>query len=183
MRQRILDAAEEAFSTAAFHSVSVEAIASLARVGNGTIYRYFRDKSDLYAATLTRAVTRVVQEMEERASAGGTPEERLKRVLEALAAFFERNRGLLESVVRGEMEVGGEARRRLREQGQRVNALLRSVVEQGIREGRFRRVNPMLAAWVLQGACSSMIRAMDACNASEAVEGICDIVLSGLRSR
>jgi len=183
MRARILDASEKAFSEADFHSVQVETVASLAGVGKGTIYRYFRDKGALYVDTLTRAMGRVVSQMEEKAQSNGEPEARLRAALRALAEFFERDRGLLESMMRGQLALKEEDRRKLKEQGDRMNALLRSVVEEGISRSCFRGVNPALAAWVLRGACVvTMMQGPQEGSTVGAVEEICDIVLSGLRS-
>ena len=52
-RQAILDAALELFADRGYHGTSVALIANKARVGAGTIYRYFADK-DVLVNTLYR---------------------------------------------------------------------------------------------------------------------------------
>ncbi len=47
-REAILKAAEKIIKTKRFHEVKVEDIATEAGVGKGTIYRYFKDKEELY---------------------------------------------------------------------------------------------------------------------------------------
>jgi len=49
-RSQILDAALKLFSDRGFHGTAVPDIATLAGVGTGTIYRYFRDKEGLVNA-------------------------------------------------------------------------------------------------------------------------------------
>ena len=45
--QRILDAGAETFAVRGFHHCSVQDVLEIARVGRGTFYRYFDDKTDL----------------------------------------------------------------------------------------------------------------------------------------
>src|ERR671923_69581 len=52
---RILAAAARLFAGHRFHEARMEDIAALAEVGKGTLYRYFKDKEELYLALLERA--------------------------------------------------------------------------------------------------------------------------------
>ena len=52
---KILTAAARLFATHRFHEARMEDIAALAEVAKGTIYRYFRDKDELYLALLRLA--------------------------------------------------------------------------------------------------------------------------------
>ena len=47
---RMLDAAARLFGAHRFHEVRMEDVAAAAEVGKGTLYRYFRDKEELYLA-------------------------------------------------------------------------------------------------------------------------------------
>ncbi len=49
-REEILKAAEKVLRTKRFHEVKMDDVAKEAGVGKGTIYRYFKDKEDLYIA-------------------------------------------------------------------------------------------------------------------------------------
>ena len=53
--EKILAAAAQLFATHRFHEARMEDIAALAEVGKGTLYRYFKDKEELYLALLQRA--------------------------------------------------------------------------------------------------------------------------------
>jgi AcrR family transcriptional regulator len=52
-RQEIMGAAEMLFSDRRFHEVTLDEIAQAARVGKGTIYRFFSSKDDLFFQTAT----------------------------------------------------------------------------------------------------------------------------------
>jgi AcrR family transcriptional regulator len=47
-REAIMNAALELFAERSFHATPVPLIAKTAQVGAGTIYRYFKDKEDLF---------------------------------------------------------------------------------------------------------------------------------------
>jgi len=51
-RRRIISAAERLFTEKRFHEVKMDDVASFAGVGKGTIYRYFKDKDDLFLNTI-----------------------------------------------------------------------------------------------------------------------------------
>src|SRR5512143_887913 len=48
-RQRILDAAVRTFGRRGYHDAKIADIAAAARVAEGTVYLYFRNKEDLFA--------------------------------------------------------------------------------------------------------------------------------------
>jgi AcrR family transcriptional regulator len=59
----MLDAAAKLFGTQRFHEVRMEDIALEAVVGKGTLYRYFKDKEELYDALLERASRQLIGRM------------------------------------------------------------------------------------------------------------------------
>ncbi len=61
----ILQAAAELFTEKDFHQVLMEEVALRARVGKGTLYRYFPTKEDLYFATIFAGWDRLREELEE----------------------------------------------------------------------------------------------------------------------
>ncbi len=55
-KESILKSAMDIFSKAGFHNADLDQIAANAGVGKGTIYRYFKNKKDLYLNTLEYAI-------------------------------------------------------------------------------------------------------------------------------
>jgi len=53
-RQQILRTAEKLFTSRKFDEVTTDDIMNAAGVGKGTIYRYFRNKDDLFFHVATR---------------------------------------------------------------------------------------------------------------------------------
>jgi AcrR family transcriptional regulator len=58
-RGEILDAAERVFAQKGYHEAGIADIAAELGIGHGTFYRYFRNKHDIAATVLERAVARI----------------------------------------------------------------------------------------------------------------------------
>src|SRR2546423_14811314 len=86
---KILAAAAQLFATHRFHEARMEDIAALAEVGKGTLYRYFKDKEELYLALLEQAAAGMeaclARVMENEAG----PREQLVAVVAAIFDYFE----------------------------------------------------------------------------------------------
>jgi AcrR family transcriptional regulator len=86
-RAAILDAAARLFWEQGYQATSVGDVANAAGVSLGTVYQYFRDRSDLVAALLQTHVTRMLGQTDAvwRASEGRAG---LYRVLHNFVAFY-----------------------------------------------------------------------------------------------
>ncbi len=56
-RREIVLAARSVFSTSGYHNSQIADIAAALKIGHGTVYRYFKDKRDLFVAVLEDVVT------------------------------------------------------------------------------------------------------------------------------
>jgi AcrR family transcriptional regulator len=93
--ESILDAAATVFAEHGFAGARVEAIAKAAGINKAMLYYRVGDKARLYELVVMRHFGRVAEAVEQadaRADAGGgDPLERLKAILAALAALFEKD--------------------------------------------------------------------------------------------
>ncbi len=87
-RAAIMQAATALFSERDYHIVHMDDVAARARVGKGTLYRYFPTKDDLYFATVIDAWDRMRHELAEADDASDPPAENLYRMTERVLAFF-----------------------------------------------------------------------------------------------
>jgi AcrR family transcriptional regulator len=103
-RENLLDAAERVFVAKGYHGTNVSDIVGAAGVGQGTLYRYFEDKRDLFEALFDRFTASLVAEfspmtlnlprsMEEYRDASVA-------ALRSFAARAESNRSLVMLIVR-----------------------------------------------------------------------------------
>ena len=105
---KILDAAAQLFGTQRFHEVRMEDIAAEAEVGKGTLYRYFRDKEELYLAPVTRALKQFHDRLEAVVRQGEEPLRRLVNVVAAILAFFDEQPHLFDLIQRAEVMRGAD---------------------------------------------------------------------------
>src|SRR5437868_1833903 len=99
----MLEAAGRLFGTRRFHEVRMEDVAAEADVSKGTLYRYFRDKEEMYLALLARASRQYVAELRCTASTTHSARARLVAVVDAIMTFFDRQPHLLDLIQRAEI--------------------------------------------------------------------------------
>src|SRR3954468_24490789 len=87
--ERILTAAAQLFATHRFHEARMDDIAALAEVGKGTLYRYFRDKEELYLALLERAAAGLQERLRQGLNDADGPRQQLVAVVEGLIDYFD----------------------------------------------------------------------------------------------
>lgn len=156
--EKMLEAAGRLFGTRRFHEVRMEDVASEAEVSKGTLYRYFRDKNEMYLALLARASRQFVGELQDRAAVPRTARGRLVAMVEAIIEFFDSQPHLFDLIQRAEI------RRELGEAFPWQEArdvtlrLAQEVFEQGQDEGEFVIRQPELAALMLLGGLRAVIR-------------------------
>ena len=78
-RTQILDGAKRCFLSVGFEAASMNDITSEAGVSKGTLYVYFEDKEDLFAALIDREKSATMNAARQQLEAGGTVTEALHR--------------------------------------------------------------------------------------------------------
>lgn len=147
-REEILDAAERLFAAQGFPRTTVKQIGRAAGVNSALLYYYFGDKDRLYREVLHRLVGTLVDRTSARLTAGGTPAERLRGLLEAQAEVLAAHPNLPKLFLRELADHGAD---HAVEQVQLLAATtfrrLCDLVREGQREGSFRRdLDPRYAA-------------------------------------
>ncbi|MGG4146811.1 TetR/AcrR family transcriptional regulator [Paenibacillus algorifonticola] len=99
-RQRILDAANKLFQLHGVEQVSMNQIAGEAQIGAGTLYRRYRNKSDLCMHLIKDNVTVLFEDIEKylQENAYRPPSDRLRGLLAVFIQFREKNAQLLAGV-------------------------------------------------------------------------------------
>jgi AcrR family transcriptional regulator len=155
--EKILTAAARLFAAHHFHEARMEDIAELAEVGKGTLYRYFKDKEELYMALLARAAC----QMKDRLSAvdeAPDPRSKLEAVVGAILDYFEEHPHLLDLIQHAEVMQGPDADlpwQRLRHENFR---LVEGIFEEARQIGAFQVMDPHLSAQLLLFSLRPVIR-------------------------
>jgi AcrR family transcriptional regulator len=104
-RQRITESAMELHGTLGPSRTSISAVAERAGVRRSTVYRHFPDEPALFAACSAHwAAANPVPDLD-RWAAIEDPDERLRRSLEELYAYYRRTQGMLDNLLRDESTV------------------------------------------------------------------------------
>ncbi len=91
-RKDIIDAAEKLFFKDGFDNISMNEIAQEAEMARATIYQYFKNKNDIYAAIAIRAA-KILSQMFEEVPKDLTGIEKIKTLSETYYQFFKEHTG------------------------------------------------------------------------------------------
>jgi AcrR family transcriptional regulator len=139
-RRRLLKAAIRLFSTFGYHAVAVDQIVDAAKVNKRMVYHYYGSKEAIYQAALVDVYGRIEQIEFHAVQPGGTPTEKLSRLLESYFRFLDDNPDFVRLLLWENLEKGkhiGKDNHLLSKNPFLVQ--FREIVEEGIRLGQFRR--------------------------------------------
>jgi len=187
-RELILKAAEALFTARRFDQVTLEDVCEKGRVGKGTIYRYFRDKEDLYAQVVLSGLDELHNSLEHRVSRSTVPDRELLAIAEALRRSHCKRESLFRSLhsMWLRQSVGrGTLREELRARQRRIMSLVSSVISAGVERGQYRRdMAPPLAARMFLAMAREAIRRPDAEGSHPVrVKSVVALFLDGVRKR
>lgn len=93
-RARLLDVAQKTFEERGYHGASVAEICRRASVANGTFYRYFHDKDEVFLHLAERLGQGLEAVLSAALKRPGTVEDRLRRALAAFYSYVGEHRAL-----------------------------------------------------------------------------------------
>jgi AcrR family transcriptional regulator len=177
--EKILTVAARLFATHRFHEARMDDIAAAAGVGKGTIYRYFKDKEELYMALLARAAEQVWQRMQEATEAECGPRERLAAIVGTIITYFDEQPHLFDVIqhaeVQGRVEVGSP----WHQYRENTMALVLDTFEAGKEADLFCIRDPELAMLLLLGSLRAIVRFSHPPRQADIAERIVDGFLHG----
>ncbi len=188
-RRQIMSAAEELFTSRRFHEVTTDEIASAAGVGKGTIYRYFRNKEDLFHQTAMHGFEELCEFLEcGEQVADAALEERLRCACGRIDLFFKQRRQLFGMMQAEENRLAfkrGHMRNQWRERRRRLTGILGALLQEAVDAGELRSDIPSeRQAGILLGMLKSAAYGGEReGERSAAVAELVDIFLNGAGKR
>jgi len=157
--EKILTVAARLFATHRFHEARMEDISTEAEVGKGTLYRYFKDKEELYLALLERASDGLSQRLDEAIgnAAGGT-RAKLEGFVHAAMSCFDENPHLFDLVQHAEAMQRPGTRFPWQKVRNYSRQLLLDLFAEGKETGEFVIADPETALLMLQGGLRGVYR-------------------------
>lgn len=90
-RGEILDAARHVFASRGFAAATVDEIAKQAGIAKGTIYLYYRSKTDVYAGAALEGLRELHAQVMTEVRNAPTPFDKVRAFIETKAKYFERH--------------------------------------------------------------------------------------------
>ncbi|SEG91476.1 DNA-binding transcriptional regulator, AcrR family [Thermomonospora echinospora] len=122
-RERILAQAAELFGEHGYHAVSIEQIGAAVDMTGSAVYRHFPTKEALFAATVERAVERVLAAISAAAGTADEPAAVLERIAEAAVTAGAAQRDLILGYLREAVYLPEEERLRIQKRQREVTRL------------------------------------------------------------
>ena len=145
----ILAAAHQIFAEKGFYDATIDDVAGAAGVAKGTVYLYYRCKSDLYWATLKRGVVEMLEKTNSSMQAAGSTKAKISAFIETKIRYFDENRDFFKIYYR---EFGNalthpvQIRNDFTKLYLQQSRMLEAVLEKGLRRKEIRRLRAGTAA-------------------------------------
>ena len=160
-RNAILERAFELFAREGFAGVTYQKIASRCGISRTTIYKYFRDKEQIFNFAVRQATDKMsglVAKVVDRDDL--SPVEKIRRVLHLTLKLLSENRVFLTVVLDyliTQKASGGDVRKKVRRNTFGMRIVLSRLIQDGIRLGLLRKIDSDSAAWHLYSLLESYV--------------------------
>lgn len=176
-------AAEKLFTTGRFHEVTLDDVCREAGVGKGTVYRYFRDKDDLFFQTAVHGFDELCGVLDRSACDGADFRTQLLAACREISGFFRRRRSLFRMMQGEEWRLGrgkGDLRKKWHAGRGKMVAALSGLLAAGAKEGTLRGdVQPGVLAAFLLAMLRARAREPELADHSDSIALAVDLFLQG----
>lgn len=145
--KRLLSAGEHVFSEHGYHAASVSAICREAGLAQGTFYRYFLNKEEVYLKLIALLQDSLVASIKEAISPLSSATEQLLTCYKGVLAFISDNAGLYHVFRQAEF-INLEVHWRFHES---IAEILEQILRLGVQTGEFRQLDVEVVAYSLLG--------------------------------
>lgn len=140
-KSQILAAAKQIFAQNGFRRTKIEQIASYLNIGKGTIYRYFKDKKNLFLAVFQQGIAQFRQTIADRVEPITDPPRKIAMAVKNYFEFFDNDRELIEIIMQVRSEFKDDYRRTFMLVYSDYIVKIQENLRNGIKKGVFRKMN------------------------------------------
>lgn len=161
MRESLLEATRSVLSEHGWDGTTMDRVAARAGVAKGTIYNYFRDKTDLMASLRDRLSQPYIDALQRITRGKGTALERLEAFLVLALEDLYQNAKLIRAIIIGHMLDRSFTLEKLTDPNivpLRIHNMLSDLIDEGVRSGEMDQVDPGAAAAMIQGGIIEAMR-------------------------
>ncbi len=190
-RQEIIAAAAKVFKRKGYESTSLSDIAEELGTDRANLYYYIAGKQELFEEVVTEAITNNLARAEEIRDGDGTPQVKLRNIIEQLMAAYADNYPFLYVYMQENLSHVSSGRAKwatsMRSINKRYEDLIIGIIEQGYAQGSLRNVGPAwVVAYGILGAVGWTNRWFDPqkskATATEIGRTYADMILEGLNA-
>ncbi|MCP5108591.1 MAG: TetR/AcrR family transcriptional regulator [bacterium] len=165
-RKAILKAAKQVFFSKGVEQATMDEVAKAAELSKGTLYLYYKNKTDLLHAIIARALDKLYAMFETAVKKEEKGIDKIRAIGTAYHEFYQKETDYYLMLLHQEDsdEIDDEYIERnpcvkeCREKGNRIFTLMKETVETGIEDGSIRPdLDPMKAAVVMWGHSSGVM--------------------------
>lgn len=157
-RERLLDAATEAFATKGFHATTTRDIAKAAGVTSGAVYIHFESKEDLLFHVSAVGHGGSAEMVAKSAQGPGGPGERLGATVYALALWHAEHRTRARVVNYDLVALSEDHQREIMKLRRSIFESVRNLIEEGVSCGDFTVDDPSQSTMQILSLCVDISR-------------------------
>ena len=151
-RESVIQAAAISFARNGYHGTTMDQIAEMLGVSKPTLYKYYKNKSELLHACDEKATARFLELARESVEMDGTALDKIKHYQYSSVEFLTDEFGRALALVE-ETGLDPEGRQHWREARDEITEMFRDIVREGIEKKEINpRVDPKLTMLALFGA-------------------------------
>jgi TetR/AcrR family transcriptional regulator len=161
-KNQILDTARALLLEKGLNATSINQIAKRSELSVGSIYFYFKDKEELFAALQVEGLELLHQTIRQAVDRESLPEKKIRSIARAYLRFSDEHKNYFDIInyflTSPETIFPPDLKNKIDEHGNTSIITLTSAIREGIDQGHFKAVDPRRQAIILWSAFHGMIQ-------------------------
>ncbi len=152
--ESILQAAAACFGEHGYRATTLETVAERLGISRVTLYRYCPSKEELLIRVFERSIAIFQRGLQQICAQEIPPEEKMRQIIRHQVRLMADHRNFLSVFFSEESHLPAEMAERARAERRTYDALIESVIQEGVESGRLAPFPPKLLSFALLGMCN-----------------------------
>ena len=156
-KQSILDGALKVFKVHGIEKTTMDEVAHESGFGKATLYYYFASKDEVFIAIMEDGWKKLWEGIESEISNNLNPRKKFMGIINKMAKIVKSNKILYGFLFTAPNHIHDETKQTWKTYQQRLYAILKSIIEEGINKKEFLNVNPQILMKAIGGLFHSLL--------------------------